>query len=342
LCSEAGIIKHYRLFTAFSYFAAFCCQIPLLVVHLPSWIGVETSFNTYTPAVSMIIVGSAFFIVDRMMPKCGDKFRLQLWSGLLLMIGSSVWCICGIGWSTRLCDAIFEGEPTLIDQCWVTTFINFLAVSCSVMYLTMSVIDDLFSPKARFVAIMLTNMLLLLHLVLYLVLHAFRRIEIMSIELQFYYYILIAYLCLTTLLSLTYCVCGHPQLSSFGLMFYCGFSAFFTFFLCAYGSINFWFTQGLNVGDASAFIGYTIFYTTANIWIFIELRLYQVYRLQHAHRSTYEAIPTEDGTIEAKLSEPNALHPTASSPLNVKDSKDAHTPGSPVKAKDTASLTVSV
>merc|ERR1719333_1178175 len=112
------------------------------------------------------------------------------------MIGSSVWCICGISWSTRLCNAVFEGEPGLIDHCWASTFINFLAVSCSVFYLTMSVIDDLFSPKARFVAIVLTNIMLLLHLVLYLVLHAFRRIETMSIELQFYYYILIASLIL--------------------------------------------------------------------------------------------------------------------------------------------------
>merc|ERR1719249_81217 len=99
VCSEPCIFRYYRLFTAFAYFAAFCCQIPLLYEHLPLWIGVETSFNTYTPAVCMVIIGCAFFIVDRMAPKFGDKFRLQLWSGLLLMIGSSVWCICGISWS---------------------------------------------------------------------------------------------------------------------------------------------------------------------------------------------------------------------------------------------------
>jgi len=301
VCSESCIVRHYRLFTAIAYFLAFCCQIPLLVVHLPLWIGVETSFNTYTPAVSMVIIGCAFFIVDRIAPKFGDKFRLQLWSGLLLMIGSSVWCICGISWSTRLCEAIFDNESQLVDQCWATTFINFLAVSCSVLYLTMSVIDDLFSPKARFVAIVITNVMLLLHLVLYLVLHAFRRIETMSIELQFYYYILIASLVLTTTLSLTYCVCGHPQISSFGVVFYCGLSGFFTLFLVCYGSLNFWLTQSLNVGDAAAFIGYTIFYTSANIWIFIELRLYQIYRLQTATRSMYQVLPTEDDKVEAKL-----------------------------------------
>jgi len=311
MCTEASIIRHYRLWTAVSYFLGFCCQIPLLVVHLPQWIGVETSFNTYTPAVCMIIIGCAFFIGDRVAPRCGKRFRLQLWSGLLLMIGSAVWCICGISWSTRLCDAIFVGEPALIDQCWVTTFVNFLAVSCSILYLTMSVIDDLFSPKARFVAIVLTNTLLLLHLALYLVLHGFRRIETMSIELQFYYYILIAYLCLTTVLSLSYCICGHPQLSSFGIIFYCGFSAFFTLFLVTYGSLNFWFTQSINVGDAAANIGYTIFYSSANIWIFIELKLYQNYRLQHAARSMYEAIPTDDGKIEAKVAGPEPNGGTA-------------------------------
>merc|ERR1712154_241608 len=132
----------------------------------------------------------------------------------------------------------------------------------------------------------------------------------------------------------TYCVCGHPQLSSFGVVLYCGFAGFFSLFLVCYGSLNFWFTQGLNVGDASAFIGYTIFYTSANIWICIELRLYQIYRLQHAHRSMYEAIPSEDGSaIEAKLNDLDVSNHTT--PL----AGEAHTP---VKAKDTAALTVSV
>jgi len=250
--------------------------------------------------VAMIIIGCAFFILDRIMPGCGKRFRLQLWSGLLLMIGSSVWCICGISWSTRLCDAIFEGEPGLIDQCWVTSFINFLAVSCSVLYLTMSVIDDLFSPKARFAAIVLTNILLLLHLVLYLVLHGFRRIETMTIKLQFYYYIIIAYLGLTTAVSLTYSLFGHPQLSKWGMASYSGFSAFLTFCLVFYGSYNFWYDQSLNVGDAAAFVGYTIFYTSANIWVFIELRLYQIDRMANANRALYETVPNADGKIEAQ------------------------------------------
>eukprot|EP00483_Globobulimina_turgida_P013607 UN13633 len=123
---------------------------------MPDYIGVSTSFNTYSPAVIMIIFGCVLFIIDRLFRSFGDKFRLQLLSAILLLIGSAVWCICGVSWSNRLCDALFD-DKIQRNQCWASTFVNFFAISCMIIYLTISVIDDLFTAKARLFVILFVN-----------------------------------------------------------------------------------------------------------------------------------------------------------------------------------------
>eukprot|EP00483_Globobulimina_turgida_P010792 UN10813 len=140
---------------------------------MPDYIGVATSFNTYSPAVVMIILGCFLFIIDRLFPSFGGKFRLQLLSAILLLIGSAVWCICGVSWSTRLCEALFEDNKLQRNQCWGSTFVNFFAISCMIIYLTISVIDDLFSPKARLVVILFANFTAFTHLILYLIVNSY-------------------------------------------------------------------------------------------------------------------------------------------------------------------------
>ena len=54
-------------------------------------------------------------------------------------------------------------------------------------------------------------------------------------------------------------------------------------FLIIFGSINYWKSQKINNGDGFAFIGYTIFYSTTNLWIIIELYLYKKHRIQYNH-----------------------------------------------------------
>eukprot|EP01083_Nonionella_stella_P265355 898947_1 len=187
------IENYYRICTAICYLIAFLCQIPLLIVHMPSYIGVETSFNTYTPAVIMIIVGCVLFILDRLFPNFGDKFRLQLFSAILLSIGAAVWCICGVSWSTRLCNALFDDNKLHIDQCWGSTFVNFFAITCCIMYLTISVIDDLFTTKARLFVILFVNLMAFIHLILYLIVNSYGPHEMTS-HLKFYYYFLIIFI----------------------------------------------------------------------------------------------------------------------------------------------------
>ena len=179
------IENNYRLWIAIAYFTAFLCQIPLLIEHMPDYIGVDTSFNTYSPAVIMILFGCLLFIIDRIAPKCGDKFRLQLFSAILLSIGSAVWCICGVSWSSRLCNALFE-DSLQRDQCWGSTFVNFFAISCMMLYLTISVIDDLFQPKARLITILFVNFMAFIHLILYLVVNSYGPHQ-MTTHLKFYY-----------------------------------------------------------------------------------------------------------------------------------------------------------
>lgn len=298
------IETNYRLWTATAYFCAFICQIPLLITKMPDYIGVETSFNTYSPAVIMIILGCFLFIVDRLMPKFGEKFRLQLFSAILLSIGSAVWCICGVSWSSRLCDALFDENKLQRDQCWGSTFINFFAISCMILYLTISVIDDLFTPKARLIVILFVNFMAFIHLILYLVLNSYGPHE-MTAHLKFYYYFLIIFIATTLTMSiLTICTpnnqyTNNQSILSFSLVFVCVLCILICLFLIIYGSLNYWLTQKINNGDGAAFIGYTIFYSTANVWIMIELYLYKKHRIQSQSSSSsrqygYDAIHQND------------------------------------------------
>lgn len=313
------IENNYRLWIAISYFCAFLCQIPLLIEHMPSYIGVETSFNTYSPSVIMILIGCFLFIIDRIFTKCGEKFRLQLFSAILLSIGSAVWCICGVSWSSRLCDALFDNTLQR-DQCWGSTFINFFAISCMVLYLTISVIDDLFQPKARFIAILFVNFMAFTHLILYLVVNSYGPHE-MTAHLKFYYYFLIIFISSTITLSiLTICTPNQQYLNnqtilSFSLVFITSLSSLISVFLIIYGSINYWNTQKINGGDGYAFIGYTVFYTTTNIWIMIELYLYKQYQIQRQQQSPssrgnyrYNAIDNSDNyDVNQQHEEPNVV-----------------------------------
>lgn len=313
------IENNYRLWIAIAYFSAFICQIPLLIEQMPAYIGVNTSFNTYSPAVIMILFGCFLFIIDRIIPKCGDKFRLQLFSAILLSIGSAVWCICGVSWSSRLCNALFT-DSLQKDQCWGSTFVNFFAISCMLLYLTMSVIDDLFQPKARLIAILFVNFMAFIHLILYLVVNSYGPHE-MTTHLKFYYYFLIIFISSTITISiLTICTPNQQYLNnqsilSFSLVFITILSTLISIFLIIFGSINYWNSQKINKGDGVAFIGYTIFYTTANIFIMIELYSYKKYRIQHSHSPSsrgnyrYDAIETDDSydIHNSRSDEPNVV-----------------------------------
>mmetsp|Transcript_62438 Transcript_62438/g.99265 ORF Transcript_62438/g.99265 Transcript_62438/m.99265 type:complete len:321 (-) Transcript_62438:373-1335(-) len=310
------IENNYRLWIGLAYFCAFLCQIPLLIEHMPREIGVETAFNTYSPAVIMILLGCFLFIIDRMIPHCGDKFRLQLFSAILLSIGSTVWCICGVSWSSRLCSALFDSALQR-DQCWGATFLNFFALSCMILYLCMSVIDDLFKAKARLMLILLVQFMAFIHLILYLVVNSVAPSS-MSTHLKFYYYFLIIFIATTISISiLTICTpnsqyFNNSSILSFSLVFVTIFSLLLSLFLIVYGSLNYWLSQKINNGDGAAFIGYTICYCSANIWIIIETYLYKQERMECDSMSSsssrpqyrYDAIRPIDDSLEHDQREP--------------------------------------
>eukprot|EP01083_Nonionella_stella_P000958 2758_1 len=281
----SSIENNYRLWMAVAYFIAFLLQIPLLIEQMPSYIGVSTAFNTYTPSVIMIIFGCFLVILDRLMPRCGDQYRLQLFSVILLFVGSTVWCICGISWSSHLCAALFEENRTQRDNCWGSTFTNFFSISCMILYLAMSAIDDLFKPRARLIMMLFIHFVALIHLILYLVLNSFGPHQ-MTEHLKYYYYVLIIFIATTitvTLLSIcaphNHYTNNHAMLS-FSLVFVSVVCVLLCSFLIVYGSYNYWSSQKINKGDGAAFIGYTVFYSTANLWIMIELYLYKKHRIE--------------------------------------------------------------
>lgn len=176
-----------------------------------------------------------------------------------------------------------------------------------ILYLTISVIDDLFTPKARYMMILFVNIASIIHLILYLVVNNAGPHQ-MTPHLKFYYYFLIIFIATSITVSILSICCpnnsyaNNPNILSFSIVFVVVFGALICGFLIVFGSLNYWFSQKINDGDGAAFIGYTIFYSTANLWIMIELYLYKQEIIQKntsRGQYTYDAIDVNE--------EPNVL-----------------------------------
>jgi len=152
-----------------------------------------------------------------------------------------------------------------------------------ILYLVLSVVDDLFTARAKLSLIMCAQLLTVAHSLLFLALNMDGPHQ-MTKELQFFYFLLIAFSVATELCAaLSVAVFGRRsswRCSAFSAQFVVLGSAALSAFLVFYGAFYYNATQRINWGDGVAFIGYALCFASANVFIFVELFAFNAHRAE--------------------------------------------------------------